>query len=163
MDELDAEGVCGVGELDDGVVPGELIGDVGAVADEDEGAAAVVVEGAGDAVAADDVEQEKQVAIGVLLGAEVGGDDLTSGVIDGSDERNGHAAVLEPEVEAGVDLQQATATAGALAAVAVLGGRRLRGLGRPAARSQRRSVARETMRPSCSARSSARCESLQPA
>ena len=63
---------------------------------------AVAVEGERDAAASDDLLQ--QVAAGVLGGAEQRAHDRAGGVVDGEQEGEARAALLEPGVVAAVDM-----------------------------------------------------------
>jgi hypothetical protein len=54
------------------------------------------------------IGQQREVAGGVLLGAEVSREDASGGIIDGSDQRHCGTTVLEPGVQRGIDLEQQT-------------------------------------------------------
>ncbi|MHB9146095.1 MAG: hypothetical protein ACYC5Y_12250 [Symbiobacteriia bacterium] len=69
----------------------------------DEDGVPVGVEGDRDAVAAEDVHHEPEIADQVLMGPEKSGHDLAGGVIDGTDEGKGRGVVAEPVVVAAVD------------------------------------------------------------
>ena len=105
-DEADAElaqdaaevgGVLGAAQL-------FLEGPVGIVADKD--VEAIAVEGQGQAVGGDELPQQGDIAVQILGGPEVQGQDGAGGVVDGAVQRELGAARLEPRERAGVELDE---------------------------------------------------------
>ena len=82
---------------------------------------AVAVEGERDAVAADDLLQQEEVAAGVLGGAEESVHGRAGRVVHGEQQGEARAALLEPGVMTAVDLEQHPLARHPLAADAVLG------------------------------------------
>jgi hypothetical protein len=127
-DLLNAEFFQGASQLGRRLFTGELFGHapVGIVALED--AVAVAVEAERDAVRGDHGMQGSEIAEGVFgFELEVGGEDLTGGIILKADESELRAAAFEPVMTAGVgERHHAEAWAGQ-AAGAVLAGAPLLG------------------------------------
>ena len=67
---------------------------------------AVVVELQREAVVPEHLAQEEEVAVGVLVLAEEGGNDFAGGVVDGAEDGGWGLVWAEPVVEAAVYLQE---------------------------------------------------------
>ena len=117
---------------------------------------AVAVEGERDAAAPDDLLQQEEVAARVLDGAEEGVHGCAGRIVDGEQEGEARAALLEPGVVAAVDLEQHPLAGHPLTPDTVLGRPARRGLAMPARARIRRTVQLLTSRPSCSQSNSAR-------
>jgi len=76
----------------------------------------------GQAIAADEVPQQEEIAVRIFLGAKDTGEDFARGVIDGGEEDEARAAVLEPGVVAAVHLDEEAGLRHALAAAPMPGG-----------------------------------------
>src|SRR6266849_1287622 len=107
-DETDAElaqeaaevgGVLGAAQL-------FLEDPVGIVADKD--VEAIAIEGQGPAVGGEELPQQGDIAVQILGGPEVQGEDGAGGVVDGPVQRELGAARLEPRERAGVVLHEGT-------------------------------------------------------
>ena len=83
---------------------------------------AVAVEGERDAAAPDDLLQQQEVAARVLDGAEEGVHGCAGRIVDGEQQGEARAALLEPGVMAAVDLQQHPLAGHPLTPDTVLGG-----------------------------------------
>jgi len=82
---------------------------------------AVVVELQREAVVPEHLAQEEEVAVGVLVLAEEGGNDFAGGVVDGAEDGGWGLVWAEPVVEAAVYLQEHSFLGPAIAAAAVSG------------------------------------------
>jgi hypothetical protein len=67
---------------------------------------AVGVGGRGEAIAADELAEEPEVAMGIFLQAEDAAEDLARGVVDGGVEHETRPAIFEPGVVAAIHLDQ---------------------------------------------------------
>ena len=81
----------------------------------------VAIEGERDAAAPDDLLQQEEVAAGVLGGAEEGVHGCAGRIVDGEQQGEARAALLEPGVMAAVDLKQHPLAGHPLTPDAVLG------------------------------------------
>lgn len=81
----------------------------------------VSVRRTGEAIAADELAEEQEVAVGVLLQAEDAAEDLARGVIDGGVEHEARPAIFEPGVVAAVHLEKETGLGHAFPAAAMAG------------------------------------------
>lgn len=79
------------------------------------------VGGAGEAVAANEAAEEQKVAMGVLLETEDALQDLSGGIVQGSDEDEAGTPVLKPGVMTAIHLDQEARLRHALAAAAMPG------------------------------------------
>jgi hypothetical protein len=86
-----------------------------------EDAVTVGVDGKGHALADHGPSQHPEVALGILLEAELGRSNAVAGVIDGTDQAQIGPAPLEPVVAAGVDLEQHAGLREAVPTPAMLG------------------------------------------
>jgi hypothetical protein len=68
---------------------------------------AVAVERHGQPVGREELPAEREIAVQILLGTEVQGQDLAGGVIDGAQQGEGGAAGFEPGEGAAIELDQA--------------------------------------------------------
>ena len=75
----------------------------------------------GQAIAANELAQQQEVAVGILLGAKDASEDLTRGIIDGREEDEARAAILEPGMVAAVHLDEQPGLGHALPPAAMLG------------------------------------------
>jgi hypothetical protein len=118
-DVADAELVEGLAELGGALAAGELFlkGPVGVVADEDVGA--VAVEGAGQSVAGEDVEEELGVAMEVLLVTEDESQDGVGGVVDHAVQAEDGGLGAPPAALAAVDEAQLAGAGGGFPPAAV--------------------------------------------
>lgn len=101
-------------------VAGELLRERGALLQRGEEDAVLVGVG-GDAVPAEDVAQDREVAGGVLLLAEEGAKHLPRGVVDRGLEREEGTLLPEPAGARAVELEQHPRRGAAVAALAVAG------------------------------------------
>ncbi len=85
-------------------------------------AMAIRVDRGREAVAADEVAEEETIAVGVFLQAKHPAQDTAGGIIDGGEENETGAAVLEPRVVAAIELDEETRLGHALAAAPMPGG-----------------------------------------
>ncbi len=90
------------------------------------------VGGGRQAIAADELAQQQEIAVGVLLGAKDAGQDFPCGIVDGREEHEARAALLEPGMVTAVHLDEEPRLGHALAPTAMLGG--APGTGAPDAR-----------------------------
>ena len=84
-----------------------LEGPVGVVAHEQ--IEAIAIHGHGEAVLGEDVAKERGVAVDILGGAKVKGEDLGGGIVDGAEEDEVRAPRLEPGERTAIDLDQGAA------------------------------------------------------
>ena len=122
-DEGDAELLQSATELSGLALAGELFvdGPVLVVASED--AAAIAVEGDGDAVAAQQALQQAEIALGSFRGEELGGQDFAGGVVLHAQSGEQGAATFEPVVRGAVELDEFAFTGRAQTALAMSGRR----------------------------------------
>jgi len=108
-DIADGERVQDAAEMRRGLAPGELFlhGPVSVVADEE--VQAIAIDGERQAVPGEDVAKEAGIAVNILGGAKLQGEDLRGGVIDGAEQNELGAARLEPREGTAVDLNQGAA------------------------------------------------------
>lgn len=83
---------------------------------------AIRVDRGREAVAADELAEEEKIAVGVFLQAKHPAQDTAGGIIDGGEEDEPGAAVLEPRVVAAIELDEETRLGHALAAAPMPGG-----------------------------------------
>src|SRR5579864_1162467 len=86
----------------------------------------------GQAIAADELAQQQEIAVGILRGAKDARQHLAVGIVDGGEEDEARAAILEPGMVATVHLDEQTGLRHPLAAAAMFG--RSPGAGAPDAR-----------------------------
>ena len=75
----------------------------------------------GQAIAADQLAQQEEVAVGILFGAKDTSQDFACGIVDGREEDEARAAVLKPGMMTAVHLDQQPDLRHALAPAAMLG------------------------------------------
>jgi hypothetical protein len=75
-----------------------------------------------EAVAADELTEEEEIAVGVLLRAKHGAQDTARGIVDGGEEHEAGAAVLEPRMVAAIELDKEARLRHALPAATMPGG-----------------------------------------
>src|SRR4051812_19154045 len=81
----------------------------------------VAVDGQGSSRGADDLLDEEEIAVGILGLTEQGIRDDVGGIVDGANEGQERATVLEPIVAATIELEQHAFLRRAVAARAMLG------------------------------------------
>jgi hypothetical protein len=79
------------------------------------------VGGPREAIAPDEVAQEEEVAVGILLEAEDSGQDAAGGIINGGQQHEPRATILQPGVLAAIHLDEEAGLRHALAATAMAG------------------------------------------
>jgi hypothetical protein len=121
---------------------------------------AVGVGRSGESIAADELAEEQEVAVGIFLQAEDVAEDLARGVVDGGVEHEARPAIFEPRVVAAVHL---AGLGDPLTAAAMAWGTAGAGAANPGGAGSRCTVRRETRRPSRSASNSVRWWSFTPA
>src|SRR3990170_8270454 len=122
-DPLDAEFLQSAGDLCGGGFPSELLLEgkwFGLTAVED--AVAITVHGDRDALRLRQGVQDLEVAMGILLVPEGGGEDLSSGVVHGHDDGEARTPVVEPGVGTAVELDEEAGLRHPLAPAAVARG-----------------------------------------
>ncbi len=75
----------------------------------------------GQAIAADELAQQQEIAVGILFGAKDARQDFARGIVDGREEDEAGAAILEPGMVAAVYLDEQAGLRHALASAAMLG------------------------------------------
>ncbi len=75
----------------------------------------------GQAIAADELAQQQEIAVGILLGTKDTRQDFARGIVDGGEEDEARAALLEPGMVTAVHLDEKPGLWHALAAAAMLG------------------------------------------
>ncbi len=75
----------------------------------------------GQAIAADELAQEQEIAVGILRGAKDASQDFARGIVDGREEDEARAALLEPGMVTAVHLDEEPGLGHALAPAAMLG------------------------------------------
>ena len=121
-DPADAKFLERAADLRGIVVPAELLGERhGRGARKHENTMAIGVHRAGDAVAAEQMPQEEQIALGVLSQAKEGGQDPAAGVIDGGEEDEARSPGFEPGMMAAVELDEEPGLRHALAPATMTG------------------------------------------
>jgi len=106
-DPADAQFLERAADLRGVVVPAELLGERhGRGARKRENTMAIRVHRAGDAMAAEQLPQEEQIAGGVLGQAKESGEDPATGVIDGREEDEARSPGFEPGMMAAIELDQ---------------------------------------------------------
>ncbi len=75
----------------------------------------------GQAIAADELAQEQEIAVCILLGAKDASQDFTRGIVDGCEEDESRAAILEPGMVTAVHLDEKPGLGHALAPAAMPG------------------------------------------
>lgn len=90
------------------------------------------VGGRGQAIAADQLAQQQEIAVGILLGAKDACEDFARGIVDGREEDEARATLLEPGMVTTVHLDEQSGLGHALAPATMLG--RAPGAGTPDAR-----------------------------
>jgi len=120
-DEGDAELLESTAELSGLTLAGELFvnGPVIVIAGED--AAAIAVEGDGDAIAAQEALEQAKIALGGFRGEELGGEDFAGGIILHAQGGEPRTAALEPIVGRAVDLDELAFASRAQAALTMSG------------------------------------------
>jgi len=83
---------------------------------------AIGVDRGREAIAADELTEEEEVAVGVLLRAKHGAQDTTGGIVDGGEEDETGATVLEPGMVAAIELDEEARLRHALPAATMPGG-----------------------------------------
>lgn len=79
------------------------------------------VGGGRQAIAADELAQQQEIAVSILLEAKDASQDFTRGIVDGREEDKARAALLEPGMVTAVHLDEEAGLGHALAPAAVLG------------------------------------------
>lgn len=82
---------------------------------------AIRVHGARDAVAAEQLPEEQQIALGILGEPKEGGDDSARGVVDGGEDDEPRAAGFQPRMVAAVELDEESGLGHSLAPAAMTG------------------------------------------
>lgn len=118
-DEGDAELFQGATDLGGIAFAGELFGDGPGVVVADEDRTVIAVKGQRDAIAAQQLAQEHEVAEGGFGGKELSGEDFAGGIILQSQGGEPGAAALEPVVGRAVELHQFAFPSRAQAALAM--------------------------------------------
>lgn len=75
----------------------------------------------GQAIASDELAQQQEIAVGILLGAKDTSQDFARGIVDGREEDEARAAILEPGMVTAVHLDEKPGLRHALASAAMLG------------------------------------------
>ena len=79
------------------------------------------VGGCRQAIASDELTQQQEITVGILLGAKDARQDFARGIVDGREEDEARAALLEPGMVAAVHLDEKPSLGHALAPAAMLG------------------------------------------
>jgi len=79
------------------------------------------VGGGGQAIASDELTQQEEIAVRILLGAKDASEDFARGIVDGGEEDEARAAILQPGMVTAVHLDEEPGLGHALAAAAMLG------------------------------------------
>lgn len=79
------------------------------------------VGGGRQAIAADELTQQEEIAVRILLGAKDARQDFARGIVDGREEDEARAAILQPEMVTAVHLDEQPGLGHALAPSAMLG------------------------------------------
>lgn len=121
-DPADAEVVEGASDLRGGHGALQLLHEaVGRAALAMKDAVTIGVGGGGDPAAADELAEDAEVAVGIFLEAEDGGEDRARGVIEGGVEDEPGAAIFEPAMPAPVEEDQESGLRHAFAAPPMFG------------------------------------------
>src|SRR5207253_5886379 len=83
---------------------------------------AISVQGGGEAIAAAEVPEQKEIAVDIFLEAEDGGQHVAGGIINGGEEHETGAAVLEPAMMTAIELDEQAGLRHAVPAAAVARG-----------------------------------------
>ena len=86
-----------------------------------EDAVVIAVHGDGDAFGLYELSQHHEVPMGILLVPKRGGEDVAGGIVDGREERQARAPLLEPIMVAAVELHEQAGSGHALPAPTVSG------------------------------------------
>jgi hypothetical protein len=118
---LDPELMNGAADLGgDMVLAAELVSEGGFARSAKDGVA-VAVDGGGQPMRAAEGRQKEEVALGVLLEAEVGKADVAGGIVDGPNEDQTGAAVFHPGMVTAIDLDEQAGHGPAVAPAAMPG------------------------------------------
>ena len=120
-DESDAELLESAAELSGLALAGELFVDRPVIVVADEDAAAIAVEGDGDAVAAQEALQQAEIALGGFRGEELGGEDFAGSIVLHAQSGEQGAATFEPVVGRAVELNEFAFASRAQTALAMSG------------------------------------------
>ena len=120
-DESDAELLESAAELSGFLLAGELFVDGPVIVVASEDAAAIAVEGDGDAVTAQQALQQPEIALGSFRREELGGEDFAGSIILHAQGGEQWAAAFEPVVRRAVELDQFALTRRAQTALAMSG------------------------------------------
>ena len=120
-DEGDAELLQSAAELSGLALAGELFVDGPVIVVASEDAAAIAVEGDGNAVAAQQALEQAEIALGGFRGEELGGKDFAGSVVLHAQSGEQRAAAFEPVVGGAVELDQFAFAGRAQTALAMSG------------------------------------------
>src|SRR5579863_4813422 len=120
-DEGDAELLESAAELSGLTLAGELFVDGPVIVIAGEDAAAIAIEGDGDAIAAQEALEQAKIALGGFREEELGGEDFAGGIILHAQDGEPRTAALEPIVGRAVELDELAFASRAQAALTMSG------------------------------------------